>query len=55
VRRGHIVRQILEQFKSDYGETEIGLSVVTIVELIHGVQRAGRKNAGSAGKRLWMN
>jgi predicted nucleic acid-binding protein len=40
-RRGHTVRQILEQFKSDYGENEIGLSVVTIVELVHGVQRAG--------------
>ena len=40
-RRGHSVRQILEQFKGEYGETEIGLSVVTIVELIHGVQRAG--------------
>jgi tRNA(fMet)-specific endonuclease VapC len=40
-RRSHTVRQILEQFRSDYGETEIGLSVVTIVELIHGVQRAG--------------
>ena len=40
-RRGHTVRQILEQFRSDHGETEIGLSVVTIVELIHGVQRAG--------------
>ena len=40
-RRGHTVRQILEQFKSTYGETEIGLSVVTIVELVHGIQRAG--------------
>jgi tRNA(fMet)-specific endonuclease VapC len=40
-RRGHTVRQILEQFRSDYGDTEIGLSVVTIVELVHGVQRAG--------------
>lgn len=40
-RQGHTVRRILEQFKEDYGETEIGLSVVTIVELIHGVQRAG--------------
>lgn len=39
-RRGHTVRQILEQFKTDYGEIEIGLSVVTIVELVHGVQRA---------------
>lgn len=40
-RRGHTVRQILEQFRSDYGESEIGLSVVTIVELVHGIQRAG--------------
>ncbi|MBI3207794.1 MAG: PIN domain-containing protein [Candidatus Solibacter usitatus] len=40
-RRGHNVRQILEQFKTDYGEIEIGLSVVTIVELTHGIQRAG--------------
>jgi tRNA(fMet)-specific endonuclease VapC len=40
-RRGHTVRQILEQFKTAYGEFEIGLSVVTIVELTHGIQRAG--------------
>ena len=40
-RRGHTVRQILEQFKTGYGEVEIGLSVVTIVELTHGIQRAG--------------
>ena len=48
-RRGHTVRQILEQFRSAYGETEIGLSVVTIVELIHGVhaRRNGRTPAAS--------
>ena len=40
-RRGHTVRQILEQFQAGYGEIEVGLSVVTIVELTHGVQRAG--------------
>ena len=40
-RWGHTVRQILEQFKTGYGEVEVGLSVVTIVELTHGVQRAG--------------
>ena len=40
-RRGHTVRQILEQFKTGYGELDVGLSVVTIVELTHGVQRAG--------------
>jgi predicted nucleic acid-binding protein len=40
-RRGYTVRQILEQLKAASGEIEIGLSVVTIVELTHGVQRAG--------------
>ncbi len=40
-RRGQTVRQILEEFKTAYGEIEIGLSVVTIVELTHGIQRAG--------------
>ena len=40
-RRGHTVRQILEQFKAGYGEIDVGLSVVTIVELTHGIQRAG--------------
>ncbi len=40
-RRGHSVRQILEQLKTGYGEMEVGLSVVTIVELTHGIQRAG--------------
>jgi tRNA(fMet)-specific endonuclease VapC len=39
-RLGHSVRQILEQFRTDHGEIEVGLSVVTIVELAHGVQRA---------------
>jgi tRNA(fMet)-specific endonuclease VapC len=39
-RRGHSVRQILEQLQAIHGEVEIGLSVVTIAELIHGVYRA---------------
>ena len=39
-RRGQTVRQILERFKTNYGEIEVGLSVVTIVELTHGIQRA---------------
>jgi predicted nucleic acid-binding protein len=39
-RRGHTVRQILEQIKTFAGEVEVGLSVVTIVELTHGIQRA---------------
>ncbi len=39
-RRGHTVRQILEQIKAAHGETDIGLSVVTIAELTHGAYRA---------------
>lgn len=39
-RQGHTVREILEQFQRSYGEAEVGLSVVTIVELTHGVERA---------------
>ena len=35
-RRGHTVRQILEQIKTAHGEIDIGLSVVTIAELMHG-------------------
>lgn len=39
-RRGHSVRQILEQVQASQGETEIGLSVVTVAELTHGAYRA---------------
>ena len=39
-RRGYTVRQILEQFRAEFGEIEIGLSVVTVIELTHGVERA---------------
>jgi predicted nucleic acid-binding protein len=39
-RRGHSVPEILEQVQGAWGETEVGLSAVTIVELTHGIQRA---------------
>ena len=39
-RRGHTVRQILEQLEAAHGKFEMGLSVVTIVEQVHGIQRA---------------
>jgi predicted nucleic acid-binding protein len=38
-RRGQSVPRILAQLRETWGETEIGLSVVTIVELTHGIQR----------------
>jgi predicted nucleic acid-binding protein len=39
-RRGQSVPRILAQLRETWGETEVGLSVVTVVELTHGVQRA---------------
>jgi len=39
-RRGHTVLEILEQIKASHGEIDIGLSVVTVAELIHGAYRA---------------
>jgi predicted nucleic acid-binding protein len=39
-RRGHSVRQILEQIRAANGDVEIGISVVTIAELMHGAYRA---------------
>jgi predicted nucleic acid-binding protein len=46
-RRGHTVLQILEQIKASHGQIDIGLSVVTIAELMHGAYRA----KGEAHKR----
>jgi predicted nucleic acid-binding protein len=39
-RRGHNVAHILEQIRAAYGEIDVGLSVVTIAELVHGAYRA---------------
>ena len=38
-RRGRSVREILEQVKAAQGDTEIGVWVVTIAELVHGAYR----------------
>ena len=42
-RGGRTVREILEQCKAVYGETGIGLSVITIAELMHGAYRAAHE------------
>ena len=39
-RRGHSILQFLEHVKAICGETDLGLSVVTIAELVHGAYRA---------------
>ena len=37
--RGHTLREILEQVRAVQGEIEIGVSVVTIAEPVHGADR----------------
>ena len=49
-RRGHDVVQILEQIETAHGETEIGISVVTVAELTHGAYRT--KSDGDRLRRL---
>jgi tRNA(fMet)-specific endonuclease VapC len=39
-RRGESVRQILKRVQAAHGEVDSALSVVTIVELTHGIYRA---------------
>jgi predicted nucleic acid-binding protein len=39
-RGGEGVRQILNRVRAAHGETEAGLSAVTVVELTHGIYRA---------------
>lgn len=59
-RRGESVRQILERMRSKHGEADAALSVVTIVELTHGIYRAktdadrARRRAFSEGLRRDM-
>ena len=39
-RRGKSVAEILAQIRETHGEAEVGVSVVTIAELTHGVERS---------------
>jgi predicted nucleic acid-binding protein len=49
-RRGHSVREILEQVHASQGDVEAGISVVSIAELVHGAYRA--KDAARQERRL---
>lgn len=39
-RRGKTVRQIIQQVRDAYGDTESALSAISIIELTHGIYRA---------------
>ncbi len=49
-RRGHTVREILEDIRAAKGEIEVGISVVTIAELVHGAYRT--KDQAQQQRRL---
>jgi tRNA(fMet)-specific endonuclease VapC len=49
-RRGQTVLQILEHVRASEGDIEIGVSVITIAELVHGAYRA--KTAARQERRL---
>jgi tRNA(fMet)-specific endonuclease VapC len=53
-RRGHTVSEILEQIRAVTGQTELGLSVITIAELVHGAYRA-RDDRYRAGKLAFID
>ena len=54
-RRNQTVREILEQLKAAHGNIEMGLSAVTIVELVHGVERAKDEQRRCGAWRSLMN
>ena len=39
-RKGKTLREILEQVHASHGDVELGISVVTVAELVHGAYRA---------------
>jgi tRNA(fMet)-specific endonuclease VapC len=51
-RRGTSIRDILYQTLTQYGETEIALSAVSVVELTHGIYRA-KTDADRERRRLF--
>ena len=51
-RGAESVRQILKRVQTAHGETEAGLSAVTIVELTHGIYRA-KSDAHRERRRLF--
>jgi tRNA(fMet)-specific endonuclease VapC len=51
-RRGESVRQILKRVQAAHGEADSALSVVTIVELTHGIYRA-KSDADREGRRAF--
>jgi predicted nucleic acid-binding protein len=50
-RRGESVREIIERLHATRGEQESAFSVVTLVELTHGIYRA-KNDADPCGGRL---
>ena len=54
-RRGESVRQILKRVQAAQGEADSALSVVTIVELTHGISEPRATQTASGGELLAKN
>jgi tRNA(fMet)-specific endonuclease VapC len=53
-RRGESIREILHKMLAQYGETDIALSAVSVVELTHGIYRA-RTDADRERRRVFAD
>jgi len=53
-RRGHSVLEMLQQLRATHGKIDIGLSVVTVAELMHGVFRS-RSESQKQGRLRFIN
>jgi predicted nucleic acid-binding protein len=51
-RRGETVRQLIERLRSAYGDTLCALSVISMIELTHGIYRA-RSDADRIRRRAF--
>lgn len=51
-RKGRNARQILTVIAREVGETEIGISVITLIELAHGAARADTQERKAARQRF---
>lgn len=53
-RSGKTPRQVIEQITTAFGDTDATLSVISIVELAHGIERANSVGRGIA-RELFLN
>lgn len=53
-RRGETVKQVLERVRAAFGDQESALSVITVIEITHGVYRA-RTDSDRIGRKAFVD